>query len=254
LPAALEVAVTEASRVFEEQEGLLLDGLLAIRLQQIVRAVRAFADWDLRNLGPWTPTWFEERASTGFAGIRVRAVVDRIDRHRDSGALRIVDYKRRFSADWSIRLDTQARRGRKLQAPLYMEVAPIVAARQDHPGAVAVEAIFHFIEGYLAHDTSVDQIHDRLLACRMTEAAWAAAREDVGQTLTTFTGLIREGWFFPRPDDRYGGHCSWCDFGDVCRKGYPGLRQKIRPDRSPALQPYWEVVRGRSRSGGSGSE
>jgi ATP-dependent helicase/DNAse subunit B len=190
--------------------------VLRARFAEIVRAVEAFAAFDLAALGDWEPIWFEQGATASFGGLTVSGKLDRIDRQRGTGALRVVDYKRRFRDHWQTALATQARRAGKLQAPLYLEIAPAVAARHGVAGAVATTAVFQFVEDYL--------------------------RGDVEHAVATFASLIRDGWFFIRVADGQGGHCSHCDFAAVCRKNYGRLRRKPEADRTPALAGYWEIV------------
>jgi ATP-dependent helicase/nuclease subunit B len=229
----------------EREHGIVVRGLFEVRRQQIVRAVSAFVDWDLAHLGDWRPVWLEQEGRIELAGIPIRGVIDRIDRHVGTGQLRVIDYKLRFRHHWSARLSTQAMRGQKLQAPLYMWLAPVLAAERGHPEARVTEMIFHFVQDYAREDPAVQGTQASRTQRRMTAAEWERAREGVGGAVRTFAGMIREGWFFPRPDDRRGGHCRHCDFAGVCRKGHPALTLKIQPDGTPAVGPYWDVIRGR---------
>src|SRR5207244_1108019 len=113
-------AATDVAAEFERQAHLPLRGVLRARFAEIVRAVEAFAAFDLATLGDWQPVWFEERATVPFAELVLGGQLDRIDRHRGTGALRVVDYKRRFGVHWQTALATQARRGEKLQAPRHL--------------------------------------------------------------------------------------------------------------------------------------
>ncbi len=235
--------------VFEELErdhGIVVRGLLEVRRQQIVRAVRAFVEWDVTHLGQWRPVWLEQDGRIDVAGVPIRGVIDRIDRHLATGELRVIDYKLRFRHHWSGRLSTQAVRGQKLQAPLYMHLAPVVAAAHGHPAARVTETLFHFVQDYAREDPAAHGTPASRTQRRMTAAEWDRVGEAIGRTVRTFAAMIRDGWFFPRPDDRRGGHCRHCDFAAVCRKGQPGLTIKIQPDRTPAARPYWDVIRGRA--------
>jgi hypothetical protein len=126
-----------------------------------------------------------------------------------------------------------------------MWLAPVLAAERGHPEARVTEMIFHFVQDYAREDPAVQGTQASRTQRRMTAAEWECAREGVGAAVRTFAGMIRDGWFFPRPDDRRGGHCRHCDFAGVCRKGHPALTLKIQPDGTPAVGPYWDVIRGR---------
>ena len=240
LGAELAQAMTDVAAEFEGQAHLPLRGVLRARFAEIVRAVEAFAAFDLATLGDWAPVWFEERATVPFAELVLGGQLDRIDRHRGTGALRVVDYKRRFGAHWQTALATQARRGEKLQAPLYLRLAPAVAARHGVAGAVATRAVFQFVEDYLRGDPEVDEIREERLVRVFTAEESDGCRDDVEQAVAAFATFIRDGWFFIHVADGQGGHCAHCDFGAICRKNYGRLRRK--PERTPALTRYWEIV------------
>jgi hypothetical protein len=125
-----------------------------------------------------------------------------------------------------------------------MEVVPVIARRHGRDSVAATEMVFHFIENYAREDSSLQSIHGRRMAIGLGAEQWTAARGRVEIAIATFARMIHEGWFFPRPETRRGGHCTWCDFAGVCRKGYGGVRRKAQPDRTTALRPYWEVVKG----------
>ena len=240
LAAELARAAADVAAEFERQAHLPLRGVLRVRFAEIVRAVEAFAAFDLATLGDWAPVWFEERATVPFAELVLGGQLDRIDRHRGTGALRVVDYKRRFGAHWQTALATQARRGEKLQAPLYLRLAPAVAARHGVAGAVATRAVFQFVEDYLRGDPEVDEIREERLVRVFTAEESDGCRDDVEQAVAAFATFIRDGWFFIHVADGQGGHCAHCDFGAICRKNYGRLRRK--PERAPALTRYWEIV------------
>lgn len=232
----------DVSAEFESETGIALRGLLAIRREQVMRAVEIFAAWDLGHLGPWRPVWFEETAQAEFAGIRVRARLDRVDRHEETGALRIIEYKRRFGNHWRTALDTQAKRGSKLQGPLYLEVVSDVAARHGHGEACVSEIVFQFVENYTLEDPSVEPIHEQHRERQLSAEKACAVRPHVEKAVKVFGALIRDGWFFIRPDESRGGLCPRCDFAAVCRKAY-GVHDKSDPERTPALRSYWDVIR-----------
>jgi ATP-dependent helicase/nuclease subunit B len=247
LVPALDEAATRVFADFEHTHGVPVRGLLNVRRQQIVRAVAAFAEFDLAQLGPWRPSWFEESACADIAGIRCQGVLDRIDRHRETDALRVVEYKLRFRHHWSVQLRTQAQRGRKLQAPVYVELAPVVAARHGHHHALTSEAVFQFIHEYTTEDPALHNDRSSRTHRRMAAVDGAPARATIQQAIGTFAALIHDGWFFPRPDDGPAGHCRHCDFAGICRKDYPGVGRRIQPQHTPALEPYWDIIRGRPR-------
>lgn len=240
--SAVRQVADEVASEFAREVGLAPRGLFMVRREQVIRAVEAFVAWDLAHLGPWRPVWFEEVGRTEVGGFPIRARLDRIDRHRETGALRIIEYKRRFGAHWRTALDTQAKHGRKLQGPLYLDAVSDIAIRHGDTGAQATEIVFHFIENYALEDAAVDAMHDQHRRELSAEKA-RAIRPCVEQGVKVFGALIHDGWFFIRPDEGTGGLCSRCNFAAVCRKAY-GIQYKSEPEYTPTLRRYWDVVRG----------
>src|SRR5439155_1485388 len=118
----------------------------------------------------------------------------------------------------------------------------ILAARfAEVVRAVATEAVFQFVDEYLRGDPSVDEIREERLTRRFLATDWTGCRDDVEQAVADFATFIRDGWFFVRVADEQGGHCTYCDFGWICRKNHGRVRRK--PEWTPAVTRYWEIVR-----------
>jgi ATP-dependent helicase/nuclease subunit B len=230
---------------FEAEANVRLDGLRAVQCERLVRAAEAFCAWDLAHAGPWRPTWFEAPVEGDFAGVRIRGRLDRIDCHRETGALRVVEYKRRHSSGWETGLVRQAQRGRRLAPHLYLATAPEVARRAGVSAAMATGVAVHFVESYLAEVETAEAGVDRHLRQELSAGEAERVRGDVERAVITFAAMMRDGWFFVRPDERQAGACSHCQLGAVCRKGHPGLRDKVHGGAIPELGPYWDVVRPR---------
>jgi ATP-dependent helicase/nuclease subunit B len=249
-------AVESAARLvfegFEARTGLRLCGLRAVRCRQIVRAVTAFAVWDAADRGLWVPTWFEEGAEVPVGGRSVRAIVDRIDRHRDTGCVRVIEYKWRYHDAWRTKLTTLASRGRSLQAPVYLALAPAVAHRLLNKGTTedvaATAAIVRFVENFVTHPVPADAAPTRRHSAALSADDAAGVWPGVERVVEVFAGMLDAGWYFVRPDEGRGGHCAHCPFGSVCRKAHPGVRARSAPDRTPALRPYWDIVGGAART------
>jgi RecB family exonuclease len=241
--AAVRMVAEQVSQELEREEGLRVRGIAALRLEQIVRAVEAFAAWDLAHLGTWVPSWFEVPVEGEVGGVQIRAVLDRVDRDAASGALRIVEYKRRFGDPWRTDLRTLARRGRKLQAPLYMSVA--TAAALGEGGAHAAEIVVQFVENYARDDPALETIRERCHIRRLDAQAWTSMRPEISRIVQVFAGLVRDGWFFVRPQDGPRGHCARCDFPTVCRKD--AARSAWKAEQAGELGAYWRIVRGEAR-------
>jgi len=236
-PAVRAVAAQVCDEL-ERDEGLRVGGLAALRVEQVVRAVEAFVAWDLAHLGAWVPTWVEAPVSGEVGGVPIRGILDRIDRD-PSGRLRIIEYKRRFGGPWRIALETLGRRGRKLQAPLYLGLVEGARLGGDGPGPT--EIVLQFIENYASDDPTVEPIRERCHSRRLDAETWTSVQPDISRVVQVFGGLIRDGWFFIRPQDGPRGHCAQCDFGNVCRKG--DARAPTKAARMAQLRSYWGIVR-----------
>jgi hypothetical protein len=242
--SAVRAVAEEVWQERERGEGWPRGGLAALRATQVVRAVEAFMAWDLEHRGRWVPTWFEAPASGEVGGVRIRAVLDRVDRDPASGRLRIIEYKRRFGDAWKIKLATLARRGRKLQAPLYLSVAS--AAGFGDAGSQPTEIALYFVENYASDDPSLEAIFEQCHVRRLDAETWTAAEPQISRVVQVFAGLVREGWFFIRPQEGPRGHCARCDFGTVCRKG--DARAPMKAERMAALASYWGILRREPRA------
>lgn len=157
---------------------------------------------------PYMPIAFEvdgEGAISGVldeASLKVRGRIDRLDRHRDSGTLRVIDYKFKVGSAMKPEdrnLTQSAVRGYRLQPPLY---SCITIPEQPKPNQV------QFL--FLAPQWSVP------ISRSMYEAmSWSS---DVGKliqkTIRTLVDGIRTGRFFILPD----GYCDHCEFRVVCRR------------------------------------
>jgi ATP-dependent helicase/nuclease subunit B len=180
--------------------------------EQVVVLVRAAvtADQEAQAESPFTPIAFEVDAEGTVPGptiahhapLKVHGRIDRLDRHRISGALRIIDYKFKVGSDMKPedrRLTQSAVRGYRLQPPLYA-----CLRIPDHPAPSLVQFFF------LAPNWPTPITHSTFEA-----ATWST---DVGTLLRKTIGIlaegIRTGQFFILPD----AYCDLCEFRVACRR------------------------------------
>ena len=242
LSSILEEAVAEASVEFQNETGIKFVGPFAARRDQIVRQIKAYAEWDINNLGEWLPTWFEEGVSVEIGDLRIKGRLDRIDKRQKSSDVRVIDYKRKYNDHYNPSFSTQALKGKKLQAPVYMKLAQIIAEKHGSEDASVKEAAFHFIANYDLEDPSDDKIRTKHLVKEMSQASYAESYDEVMNVIKTFVDMIKGGYFFISPDDRSNGHCNWCNFRSICRKNHGWLRKKCLPDKLEGSIPYWNIV------------
>jgi ATP-dependent helicase/nuclease subunit B len=140
--------------------------------------------------------------AAGGEEIKVRGRFDRIDRHRESGALRVIDYKVKMSARMASEdrnLLQAAVRGQRLQPPFY---ACMASSAGPPPGEV------QFV--FLAPNRSTSVARSTFMS-----HAWSSGTGPLlRSTVTTLLEGIQSGRFFILPD----GYCDTCDFRSACRR------------------------------------
>ncbi len=157
---------------------------------------------------PYTPVAVEADGEGTAPGIidegllKIRGRIDRLDRNRISGALRVVDYK--FKVGSSMKpedrnLTQSAVRGYRLQPPLY---SCLTVPGQPTPSQV------QFL--FLAPRWSPTVSRSTFQAL-----SWSSDTGTLIQTtIRTLVDGIRTGRFFILPD----GYCDGCEFRVVCRR------------------------------------
>lgn len=210
-------AWTEADRTFlavildEELANAEMRGLtgLAVYAQHEARTIRADLAWFLdadtafrRETGA-VPSEFEVRIpEVEIAGVRLRGVVDRIDRTPDGRRAWVIDYKTGGINDFDkIKKDDPLAGGTKLQLPVYLGGA------RD---AVEAQSLYWFstLKGGFE---------------RIPYEPTAGNQERFKRTLEAIVAGIRAGAFpasAGEEDEYYGGFktCKYCDFTRICSR------------------------------------
>ena len=157
---------------------------------------------------PYTPIAFEIDGEGTVPGVldegllKVRGRVDRLDRNRTSGALRVIDYKFKIGSAMKPEdrnLTQSAVRGYRLQPPLYR-----CFTMRGQPAPSEVQFLF------LAPQWSTAVSRSTFEA-----VPWASNTGSlIRNTLRTLVDGIRRGRFFILPD----GYCDDCAFRVACRR------------------------------------
>lgn len=178
---------------------------------------------------PFIPVAFETDADgmlpdgVTVAGerIKVHGRLDRIDRHRETGALRIIDYK--FKSGSQIASEDRsllqaAVRGARLQPPLYTTMS---APGQSPPDDVQLF--------FLAPHWPSPVVRSTFAA-----NAWSSAAGPLlSATIAALAEGIRAGRFFILPD----GYCDHCEFRVACRREHhPTWWRAFRAPEAKALR------------------
>jgi|CXWL01.1.fsa_nt_gi ATP-dependent helicase/nuclease subunit B len=172
----------------------------------VIAAVKA--DEEEQAEHPYQPIAFEvdgEGTIPGVLGeglLKIRGRIDRLDRNRTSGALRVLDYKFKVGSAMKPEdrnLVQSAVRGYRLQPPLY---SCLTVSGQPTPSQVQ----FLFL---------APQWSTTINRSSFETMSWSS---DTGvliqNTMRTLVDGIRTGRFFILPD----GYCDECDFRVACRR------------------------------------
>lgn len=180
--------------------------------------LRAFVVWDFERLkgGSLRPRLFEKelrgRLEEAPLGVPWKGVADRLDLDEAGKRFRVSDYKTRASVRWGKDLIQAGVEGRVHQLPMYVLLA-----------GEELGADWSFAEGELLFLEADDDAKRRLA---FSAEAWMPQKEAFLKALAVRLEAAADGRFPIRPDEREGGHCSWCDFTTVCRKSHGPSRAR----------------------------
>ena len=242
--ACIQSAINRASQDCEARHRTGYYLLWELAKEQVMSLIAAAvaADAEAYREEPYAPVSFEMDAAGSVTDVlpdsstalKIRGRVDRIDRHRDTGAVRVVDYK--FKTGSAIKpedrnLPQSALRGYRLQPPLY--------ARLLMPGMPPTSQV-QFI--FLAPQWEPP------VARSMFDVAALSGEPDrrIQQTLRLLIGGLQTGRFFILPDT----YCDHCEFRVICRREHqPSWWRSYRAEevkslKSLRLQRLTEELRG----------
>lgn len=210
---AAEEAVTHAAAECEREHPpgyFLLWELAKEQMVTLVASVIA-SDQEAYAVEPYQPVAFEKEATGTMVvdvqgesvGMRIRGRMDRIDRHRVTGALRIIDYKYKTGASMKPEdrnLRQSAVRGFRVQPPMY--------ARLDLSELGPIDAV-QFL--FLAPNWPVPI--DRSIFDRSAMSGSCGAL--IQDTVNRLVKGLEAGRFFILPDNQY---CKTCEYRVACRR------------------------------------
>ena len=203
---AIEEAAADVERNHRTGHYLLWELAKASILDVMTAAVdddtRAFRD------APFSPVAFEALAEgaildvPGCGSLKVRGRVDRVDRHRDSRAIRIIDYKLKIGKSITAEdrhLIQSAARGYRLQPPLYARFH-----LPEHGNAQQVQLFF------LAPNWTTPVVRSTFKSDVWSTDHGTLLRNTLGQLMSG----IKNGRFFIMP----GTYCKTCEYRVACRR------------------------------------
>ena len=208
----IETAIDEAAREIERQYRTGHYLLWELAKASIRGVMTAAVDDDTRAYRdtPFAPVAFEVAAEGtvadvpgfGSSPMKIRGRVDRVDRHRESAALRIIDYKVKIGTSIMAedrRLVQSAVRGYRLQPPLYARL------RIPELGTPREVQLFFLAPSWatlIGRSTFQTDVWGTDTGTRL--------RRTLGQLMNG----IKTGRFFVIP----GGYCKTCEYRVACRR------------------------------------
>ncbi|MDO9117693.1 MAG: PD-(D/E)XK nuclease family protein [Nitrospira sp.] len=199
--------------------------------EHVITLITAAVDGDTAAYAetPFMPVAFEldvegtiaEVLPDPSATLKLRGRVDRIDRHRDTGALRIIDYK--FKTGGSMKSEDRnllqsAMRGYRLQPPLY---ARLLMPGMPPPSQVQFMFLAPLWESPISRSTFD------------VAALSGESGRQIQQTLRLLITGLQAGRFFILPDT----YCEQCEFRVICRREHqPSWWRSYRSDEVKALK------------------
>lgn len=223
--ASVEQAAVDLESQHRTGHYLLWELAKELIVTLVIAAVKA--DETEQAEHPYQPIAFEVDGQGTVPGIldegslKIRGRIDRLDRNRTSGALRVLDYK--FKAGSAMKpedrnLTQAAVRGYRLQPPLY---SCLTVPGQPAPSQV------QFL--FLAPQWSTTISRSTFEAMSWSSDTGTLIRN----TIRMLVDGIRAGRFFILPD----GYCDGCDFRVICRREHaPTWWRSHRATESKALK------------------
>ncbi|MFO0707972.1 MAG: PD-(D/E)XK nuclease family protein, partial [Nitrospira sp.] len=205
-------AVDEAAREIEAQYRTGHYLLWELSKERLITLVSAAVQEEQTAFlaDPFIPIAFEREAEGGLrdeaypalSGMNIRGRLDRLDRHRDSGAIRIVDYKYKTGSEMKPEdrnLLQAALRGYRLQPPLY---ARLTFPELGDPAQVQFILLGPRWESPVVRST-------------FETSSWSGETgRRLAQSLAWWVGGIEAGRFQIQPDT----YCEQCEFRVICRR------------------------------------
>jgi ATP-dependent helicase/nuclease subunit B len=202
----LEKRIAEGLKRFEDTRTIRYPVLWEVQKEHIATVLRAFVDAD--DCSVYKPKDFEVELKAelpidvgGRKTVVFRGYADRLD-VSDTGAFRVVDYKR-SGKKYGGKMETGVfTKGKFLQPPLYF----LLAQKMLQAPSVDSRFTYYFLEEVLE-----EKPWEKALTGEMWEQ-----RPLFEAHLKRYLERIARGEFVIRP----GGDCGYCDFRTMCRKSH----------------------------------
>jgi ATP-dependent helicase/nuclease subunit B len=223
---AIEAAAADVEREHRTGPYLLWEIAKASILDVMTAAIdddtRAYHDASFAPVGFEVPAEgvIDDIPGCAPTPLKIRGRVDRVDRHRDNGALRVIDYKLKIVKSMTPEDSHQiqsAARGYRLQPPFYARLH-----LPDHGSPQEVQFFF------LAPNWETPVARSTFQAAVWSTENGTRLRHTLGQLIDG----IRNGRFFIMPDT----YCKTCEYRVACRREHmPTVLRAARAREGKAL-------------------
>lgn len=168
-------------------------------LEEMRTQLTAFAQEDIKQLGEFTPTFFEQ----AFSQVRVpgipfslQGIMDRIDLNEKEKTFIVADYKSSKKGGNDL--------ARVFFTHLIFQPFLYVLAAMQLP----------LLKQYKSAGSCLLSIHKKYCRRDLLVPQWEELRPQAERFLTLLADLIKKGQFFLNPSEA----CQYCPYGTICRK------------------------------------
>ena len=187
-------------------------------LEEIRTQLAEFVMEDLKNLGPFTPSYFEKeftRLSVSGLPFKLRGVIDRVDVDSEHKTFIVADYKSSKKGTNDLVSD--------FFVHLIFQPFLYVLAAEKLPE----------LAGYSSAGSCLLSINKKYVRRNLEPSAFEALRSRAEAFLKLLSEYIKEGTFFLRKSEL----CTYCPYASICRRdSFKSLMRASKSEQSRKLE------------------
>lgn len=187
-------------------------------LEEIRTRLAEFVTEDLKNLGPFTPSYFEKeftRLSVSGLPFKLRGVIDRVDVDSEHKTFIVADYKSSKKGTNDLVSD--------FFVHLIFQPFLYVLAAEKLPE----------LAGYSSAGSCLLSINKKYVRRDLEPSAFEALRPRAEAFLTLLSDYIKDGTFFLHKTDL----CAYCPYASICRRdSFKSLMRASKSEQSRKLE------------------
>lgn len=187
-------------------------------LEEIRTQLAEFVMENLKNLGPFTPSYFEKeftRLSVSGLPFKLRGVIDRVDVDAEHKTFIVADYKSSKKGTNDLVSD--------FFVHLIFQPFLYVLAAEKLPE----------LAGYSSAGSCLLSINKKYVRRNLEPSAFEALRPRAEAFLTLLSEYIKEGTFFLRKSEL----CTYCPYASICRRdSFKSLMRASKSEQSRKLE------------------